>query len=404
MAPDHYRTLQVLPDASEAVIRSSYRVLIQQYHPDRHTSHEDAEEMTRRLNEAYRILSDPDLRAAYDAERAGAATPSSPGSNGGDASPTPTPKDESRAFVLTVIRIFQYGFGLICAWQVIGLLPVFTWAINPSAITSGMALVLVIKMAVMLASGAVFVTLDKMAARRGGRRVGLHKVVAALGAIFLATLILGVSLAVLIPNLLDEEASHENYSQPAIRGTTTPSPAVGTVESAHFDQNHRIQASTRSDHGGEPAHPEVTSPATQVGNNVAAWEAALNGWLEANETFIGSPGAEALMQAAINDVDEETNGLLPHHELLRRAGELAKSRSGWHKATAMKSVTVAEYDPLPPGLSCPNGKGWVESSQMCCVGRGGWCESPSGVRRAAATTAGCEIKPTMTDAEIAACR
>jgi hypothetical protein len=63
----HYETLQVSRSAGEAVIRASYRVLIQKYHPDKHSPRDEAEHLTRLLNEAYRVLSDPELRAEYDA-------------------------------------------------------------------------------------------------------------------------------------------------------------------------------------------------------------------------------------------------------------------------------------------------------------------------------------------------
>jgi len=61
---NYYRLLQVQPDASLEVIRASYRVLMLQLkqHPDLGGSEEHASF----LNEAYRVLGDPDLRAAYD--------------------------------------------------------------------------------------------------------------------------------------------------------------------------------------------------------------------------------------------------------------------------------------------------------------------------------------------------
>ena len=60
----HYEVLGVGPDASGDEIRAAYRRLIRQVHPDKGGS--DA--LFRRVNEAYKTLSDAALRAAYDQE------------------------------------------------------------------------------------------------------------------------------------------------------------------------------------------------------------------------------------------------------------------------------------------------------------------------------------------------
>jgi curved DNA-binding protein CbpA len=62
----HYDNLQVSPKASEAVIKASYRVLVQKYHPDRFEPREEAERVTRILNAAWCVLGNPLTRAAYD--------------------------------------------------------------------------------------------------------------------------------------------------------------------------------------------------------------------------------------------------------------------------------------------------------------------------------------------------
>jgi DnaJ-domain-containing protein 1 len=67
-APDPYRTLQVEPNADLDVIRAAYRRLARLYHPDRNPRPEAASRM-RDINAAYRLLSDPARRAAYDARR-----------------------------------------------------------------------------------------------------------------------------------------------------------------------------------------------------------------------------------------------------------------------------------------------------------------------------------------------
>ncbi|MDJ0916941.1 MAG: J domain-containing protein [Woeseiaceae bacterium] len=67
IVPDYYEILHVHPEAPEAVIRASYRALMQKLkmHPDLGG---DAE-IAARINEAYAVLTDIERRAAYDAAR-----------------------------------------------------------------------------------------------------------------------------------------------------------------------------------------------------------------------------------------------------------------------------------------------------------------------------------------------
>jgi molecular chaperone DnaJ len=65
---DHYRRLQVTRDADPAVIERAYKALSMKYHPDQSAA-EQRDIATRRmqqLNEAYRVLRDPNLRRNYD--------------------------------------------------------------------------------------------------------------------------------------------------------------------------------------------------------------------------------------------------------------------------------------------------------------------------------------------------
>ena len=62
---DYYAVLGVSPEATLAEIKAAFRRKAMEAHPDRGGSHE---EMTR-LNEAWEVLSDVGLRAAYDAAR-----------------------------------------------------------------------------------------------------------------------------------------------------------------------------------------------------------------------------------------------------------------------------------------------------------------------------------------------
>ncbi len=62
---DHYSVLGVTPTSQDVVIRAAYRALMRRYHPDADRSAEAAEK-AREINEAYRVVSDPDRRAQYD--------------------------------------------------------------------------------------------------------------------------------------------------------------------------------------------------------------------------------------------------------------------------------------------------------------------------------------------------
>ena len=66
LARDHYETLQVARDASDAEIKVAYRKLALRFHPDRNPGDRAAEERFKELATAYAALSDPDQRARYD--------------------------------------------------------------------------------------------------------------------------------------------------------------------------------------------------------------------------------------------------------------------------------------------------------------------------------------------------
>jgi molecular chaperone DnaJ len=63
---DHYQTMGVGRDANEEQIKKAYRQLAKQYHPDRNPGDKDAENMFKKVQEAYDILSDPDKKRLYD--------------------------------------------------------------------------------------------------------------------------------------------------------------------------------------------------------------------------------------------------------------------------------------------------------------------------------------------------
>lgn len=68
---NHYETLGVSRSASPDEIKKSYRKLARKYHPDVNPGDLEAEAKFKKVNEAYRILSDPSLKAEYDARLSG---------------------------------------------------------------------------------------------------------------------------------------------------------------------------------------------------------------------------------------------------------------------------------------------------------------------------------------------
>jgi len=78
----HYDNLQVSENASPEVIRGAYRYLSQKWHPDKNPDRvEEAARITRVINAAYEVLSDPQRRKEHDdwiAARRKADTPKQP--------------------------------------------------------------------------------------------------------------------------------------------------------------------------------------------------------------------------------------------------------------------------------------------------------------------------------------
>jgi hypothetical protein len=95
---DYYAVLQVHPDADREVIEAAYRQLMKKYHPDLAGTdprlaavHHDR---SKAINEAYRVLRDPDQRRLYDLMRIEVGVrppPTSPGVPPGWAVPPTAP-------------------------------------------------------------------------------------------------------------------------------------------------------------------------------------------------------------------------------------------------------------------------------------------------------------------------
>src|SRR5260370_1592384 len=66
MRQDFYLVLGVPPNAWAAEIRQAFRQRVRQFHPDASPDDPNAPEHIKVINEAYKVLGTPQLRAAYD--------------------------------------------------------------------------------------------------------------------------------------------------------------------------------------------------------------------------------------------------------------------------------------------------------------------------------------------------
>lgn len=74
---NHYEILGVSRTAQVEDIRRAYRMLAREHHPDRHGGRTTPDMV--RINEAWRVLSDPERRRRYDASIDGTAVTANPG-------------------------------------------------------------------------------------------------------------------------------------------------------------------------------------------------------------------------------------------------------------------------------------------------------------------------------------
>ena len=81
---DPYEVLGVARSANDAEIKSAFRKLAAQHHPDKNPGDEDAHGRFTELNQAYQILSNPQKRAAFDRYGASAFRPGGGSGSGVD--------------------------------------------------------------------------------------------------------------------------------------------------------------------------------------------------------------------------------------------------------------------------------------------------------------------------------
>ncbi len=66
---DYYAILGLTKEASDEDIKTSFRKLAKQYHPDKNNGSKDAEQKFKEVNEAYGVLSDDEKKKQYDIGR-----------------------------------------------------------------------------------------------------------------------------------------------------------------------------------------------------------------------------------------------------------------------------------------------------------------------------------------------
>ena len=66
MTANYYDLLGVARDAGDKEVRQAYRKLAREHHPDVNGGDQASEEKFKQINEAYRVLSDPEKRQKYD--------------------------------------------------------------------------------------------------------------------------------------------------------------------------------------------------------------------------------------------------------------------------------------------------------------------------------------------------
>ena len=106
---DYYEVLGVQRDASDQELKSAYRKLAMQFHPDRNPDNPQAEEKFKSASEAYGVLTDAEKRAAYD--RYGHAAFSGGNGAGSEGNPFAGAQDLGDVFGDLFGEMFNMGGG-----------------------------------------------------------------------------------------------------------------------------------------------------------------------------------------------------------------------------------------------------------------------------------------------------
>lgn len=99
---DYYVVLNVSPAASSEEIKTAYRRLALQYHPDRNAGNVHTEALFKEINEAYRVLSNTNKRDDYNRLRSSQTAYTSQSSSGAKESSTHRTQQSSQRRQQTV--------------------------------------------------------------------------------------------------------------------------------------------------------------------------------------------------------------------------------------------------------------------------------------------------------------
>jgi uncharacterized protein YecT (DUF1311 family) len=119
----HYETLGVSPNAEDVVIDAAYKAMMKRHHPDapgRDAGKDDAE--AKAINEAYRVLRDPETRARYDRDLASGGASSRGWERPADPEPTQPPPPPVSSKPARSGGLVSAGFMGLAATVIVGAL------------------------------------------------------------------------------------------------------------------------------------------------------------------------------------------------------------------------------------------------------------------------------------------
>lgn len=279
---NYYEILGASIFDSAEVIRSKFLDLLKLYDPETHDPAEEAVAMRAKLHEAYSVLGDPELRKKYnlflmgkqDAQRTNTTPPSS---RGGPSYPFAPRSTRSRGiltwgwFIVIFSALSVLGPRLVSLSIGHGLNTFFVGAILAVAGTSAYAWLW-----------------------------GKMRTYPALRYSVGAGTLLAIAMAALM-----------------IRSTGEilhPAPTHTALQTVDWAQYRPL--------------PPASAPPKTAAEREASWNVATAVWEQNHADFMADPVRRDTMNSVLDELERSSPGL-PDDELLRRAQELAFSRTGW---------------------------------------------------------------------------
>lgn len=122
--------------------------------------------------------------------------------------------------MLKTIRVLRVFVGLVAIWQVLGLLPVFTWLPNLHTVTVDMWMKVAIKSFVMVLCGGIYFWFGKIKNRIDNSGKTTSEGRAIIFAV-LAIFVIGIALSIIIPALSDRGQEVASFSSRPTQTTAT---------------------------------------------------------------------------------------------------------------------------------------------------------------------------------------